>query len=300
AVAERALELEPSRVVRSGLAPLVSALGAAAAELCERIAGVHLMAERRQEARGVLGLLVEVDPSELSRRLRLAELDLSLGRIDEARVGLRLVADGLRAHGRTTELLRVLEMMHRHTGPDEAVLRELAAIYLRCGQPRRALEKLEALHRVAPHDRMAVERLAREHARLGRLEISLRLLERLIALVVEQAERGELRAVLRRASSWSSDSSYQRVVESLGLAALRPGGVSVDARSLRGPDPRVGPRVGTRRWSSPPPLPRAMRRSARARAASGEIHILDPEADAELIVEPVVLGAEGSAVLALE
>src|SRR6185295_5042964 len=97
-----------------------------------------------------------------------------------------------------------------HGGTDEAVLRELATIYMRCGELRRALTKLEALHRIAPSDRVALERLARVHASLGRLELCTRLLDGLAALIEEQADRGELRAMLRRAASWSSEASFQQ------------------------------------------------------------------------------------------
>lgn len=270
----RALELAPGRVVRSRLVPIVSRLGLKAAELCEQIAWVHLLSERREAARDVLGLLVEADPTELRRRLRLAELDLSLGRTDEALLGLRIAADGLRARGRTTELVRVLEMMHAHGGPDAAVLRELSSIYVRCGQPRRALDKLRVLHRVAPDDRVALERLARMHALLGRLELTLRLVEELVGLIAKQADRSELRAALRRAASWASDPSYQHALESLGMRALRGQPMAAQQSAA------AASRARSRRFRTPPPpLPRGVR----ARQASGEIHVLDPDTDAELI-----------------
>jgi tetratricopeptide (TPR) repeat protein len=291
-VALRALRLEPSRVVRQRLAPLVGRLGRAAAELCEQVCRVHILSGRPEEARDVLRLLVEADPTQMSRRLRLAELDLAEGRTADALVELRIVADGLRSHGRTEELVRVLEMMHAHGGPDEAVLRELATIYVRCGQPERALVKLEALHRIAPTDRMALERLARVHASLGRLGICLRLLERLVERIEEQADRGELRAMLQRAGSWCSEASFQRALEDLGLRSLRPGGLSVsELRPARGSVQRTGAR---RRNTPPPPLPRWMRRQGRPATVAGELHVLDA-GDAEMLTDDEVLLADGGA-----
>jgi tetratricopeptide (TPR) repeat protein len=288
-VALQALRIEPSRVVRKRLAPLVAGLGRAAAELCEQVSRVHILSGRPEEARDVLRLLVEADPTQMSRRLRVAELDLAEGRTVEAIAELQIVADGLRTHGRTEELVRVLEMMHAHGGPDEGVLRELATIYVGCGQPRRALAKLEALHRIAPTDRMALERLARVHASLGRLEISLRLLEQLVQLIDEQADRGELRAMLRRAASWCSEASFQRALEDLGLRSLRPGGMSM-------PEPRpahgAAPRTGARRRNTPPPPPRWTRRQGSPASVAGELHVLDA-LDAELLPDDAVLLAEG-------
>lgn len=286
----RALQLDPSRAVRERLAPLMAGLGRAAAVICEQVSRMHLMAGRLAEARDVLRLLVEADPTQLARRMRLAELDLAQGRTAEAMAELRIVADGLRSHGRTEELVRVLEMMHAHGGPDEAVLRELAAVYVRCGQPRSALPKLEALHRLAPTDRVALERLARVHAMLGRLELCKRLLERLAELVEEQADRGELRAMLQRAASWSAEASFQQALEDLGVRCLRPGGVSMpEPRTPLRPTP---PRTGARRRSAPPPLPRWTRRAGRPTAASGELHVLEAT-DAELLPDDAVLLPEG-------
>lgn len=290
-VALQALRLEPSRAVRQRLAPLVAELGRAAADICEQVSRIHLVAGRPDEARDVLRLLVEADPTQPSRRLRLAELDLAQGRTIEAMSELRIVADGLRSHGRTEELVRVLEMMHVHGGPDEAVLRELAAIYVRCGQPRRALAKLEVLHRIAPSDRVALERLARVHASLGRLALCLRLLERLAVLIDEQADRGELRAMLRRVASWSPEASFQQALESLAVRCLQPGGMSLEPRPIRG----TAPWLSVRRRSTPPPPPRWMRRPGRPAKVAGELHVLDA-VDAELLLDEadVVLFAEGA------
>lgn len=303
-VALQALRLEPSRVVRQRLAPLVASLGKDAAELCEQVSRIHLLSGRPEEARDVLCLLVEAEPTQLARRLRLAELDLAAGRTVEAITELRIVADGLRSHGRTEELVRVLEMMHAHGGPDEAVLRELATIYMRCGELRRALAKLELLHRLAPTDRVALERLARVHASLGRLQLCTRLLEQLAVLIEEQADRGELRAMVRRAASWSSEASFQHALEDLAVKCLRPGGIAGPESRATMPESRsprmIGSQVTPRRRTPPPPLPRWMRRQGRPSAGAtmvptaiaGELHVLDA-VDAELLPDDAVLLADG-------
>lgn len=281
-VALQALRLEPSRMVRQRLAPLVAGLGPIAKDLCEQVSRIHLLAGRPEEARDVLRLLVEADPTELGRRLRLAEIDFAQGHTAEAIAELRIVADGLRSHGRTEELVRVLEMMHTHGGPDEAVLRELATVYMRCGELRRALTKLEALHSLAPNDRVALERLARVHASLGRLQLCLRMLERLAVLVDEQADRGELRAMLRRAAAWSSEASFQQAIEDLAVKCLRPGGLaSPEAPPTRTTAPRIAPR---RRSTPPPPPARWMRRPGRPSMVTGELHVLEA-ADAQLLLD---------------
>ncbi|MCA9705952.1 MAG: hypothetical protein KDK70_08905, partial [Myxococcales bacterium] len=126
-------------------------------------------------------------------------------------------------------------------------------------------------------DRVTVERLARVYASQGLLSQTLRLLERLSALIEAQADRGELRAMLQKAASWCSDTSYQQALELLGLRALRPGGaVRLDPPVTR-PLPRRRQHAAV-----PPPLPRALRRRPRVRSESGEIHVLD---DLELLDE---------------
>jgi len=194
-----------------------------------------------------------------------------------------------------------------HGGPDEAVLRELATIYMRCGELRRALAKLEALHRLAPTDRVALERLARVHASLGRLQLCTRLLERLAVLIDEQADRGELRAMLRRVASWSSEASFQHALEDLGIKCLRPGGITGSEPRATMPEPRtmaesrsprmIGSRsIARRRGTPPPPLPRWMRRQGRlatvATTVVGELHVLDAM-DAVLLPDDAVLLPDG-------
>ncbi|MCH9683652.1 MAG: hypothetical protein K0V04_19595 [Deltaproteobacteria bacterium] len=268
-VASRGLQLDSSRAVRRRLDPLVRRLGSRATSLCEQAARMHLLGQRNEEARHLLRLLVEHDPSALARRLRLAELDLAQGRTEEGLAELRIAADGLRTHGRTAELVRVLEMMLVHGGPAEPPLRELSTIYIRCGQSRRALEKLEVLHRIAPHDRTALERLARVHASLGQLELTLRELERLARLVAEHGDRGQLRELIARATAWCSDASYQRAIEDLGLRVLRPAAPKPNARTRRG---KAGSRRSPRR-GAPPPLPGWGRRDVTGRIESGEIDV---------------------------
>ena len=285
----------------------MASLGKEAAELCEQVSRIHLIAGRPEEARDVLRLLVEADPTQLARRMRLAELDLAQGRTAEAIAELRIVADGLRSHGRTEELVRVLEMMQAHGGPDESVLRELATVYMRCGELRRALCKLEALHRLVPTDRVALERLARVHASLGRLQLCARMLERLAILIEEQADRGELRAMLRRAASWSSEASFQHALEALGVKCLRPGGLTGSEPRAAMPEPRSprmsGTRIVTRRRSTPPPpLPRWMRRQGRPGVSTmvvGELHVLDA-VDAELLPDDAALLPDDVELLAAE
>ncbi|MEM7155677.1 MAG: hypothetical protein AAF799_22700 [Myxococcota bacterium] len=262
-VALRALHLDSSRVVLDRLAPLVVHLGADSIALCERVARTHLLTGRGEQARDVLSVLVQVDPGSLSKRLRLAELDLALGRMREAMNELRIVADGLRAHGRTAELIRVLEMMHTHGGADEAALRELTMIYLRCGQLRRARAKLTALHHMKPDDRLTLERLARVQARLGCLNLSLDTLETLLRLVAAQCDRREVRAVLQRAESWSSEHAYQQAIDSLGLLSWSFG------------KERKVPDIVAKRRPPRPPAP----------AAAPEIIVLDETTELEFLTD---------------
>lgn len=276
-VALRALHLDSGRVVLERLAPLVQHLGADAIALCERVARTHMLNGRGRQARDVLSLLVQVDPGSLSKRLRLAELDLALGRAREAMTELRIVADGLRTHGRTAELIRVLEMMHTHGGADEAALRELTMIYLRCGQLRRARAKLTALHRMKPDDRLTLERLARVQARLGCLNSSLDTLEQLLRRVAAQCDRREVRAVLQRAESWSSEHAYQQALESLGFLSWSFG----SAHGLPGNRARRRPPA--------PPAP----------AAAPDVIVLDEITDMELMADESPLSGSMAGVVPL-
>lgn len=242
--AARAVRLDASRATRRRLEPWVALVGRAAEALCEEASRLHLLAERRADARDLLRLMLEHDPSSLGKRLRLAEVSLAQGVIDEGLRQLRLVAEGLAQHGRTGEFVRVSEMYIAHGGQDPWALRSLANHYLRGGDIPRALAKFSALVRSAPDDLAALERLASINAMRGAPGPATAQLSRLVQRMAESNDRSELRALFVRAEAWSTDDAFLRELEMLRVSTLCEGKV---------------PRRPRRAGSTPPPPPPSRR-----------------------------------------
>jgi tetratricopeptide (TPR) repeat protein len=233
-VARRALQLHVAACTVMRLEPIARSLGAGATSLVEQAARGHLLAGRPDAARRLLAMLLEVDPASVDRRFQLAEVQLAQGAWMDAVDQLHLVVDGLRAHGRISELVHAAEMALQYGGPDAGLLRELAAIYRRTGQRALAVAKLEQLHRLDPEDRDALEGLSRAAAEAGKIEGALQHLECLVLDVLHASDRAEVRAVLVRAERWSSDRTFSRGVESLRVRAL----VAAPVRRVPPPPPR--------------------------------------------------------------
>ncbi|MEM6989176.1 MAG: hypothetical protein AAF721_01725 [Myxococcota bacterium] len=255
-VAQQGLRLDASRATRRRLEPIIARLGKAAEKLCEEAARMHMLADRRDQVNEIHRLLVEHDPSCIGKRLRLAEHGLAEGRTEEALANLRIVAEGLRARGRTDEFVRVAEMMLAHGASDPWALRQLAQIYIRDGNLEGAVRRLQALARVAPTDLFALERLVWAHAASGEADAARETLGRLVETMAESRDRGELRALLARAEKWSSDDRYQRELEMLRVEALCDG---VVPRRSQHKSPAVPPPPPSRRpyrlATPPPPVP---------------------------------------------
>ena len=244
-VATHAMRMDPSRGTPRRLAPLLVSMGGRVQELCEEAARLHLVAGRPADATEIHRLLAERDPESLAKRLRFAELALAEGRTTEGLAALHAVARGLHAQRRTREFIRIAEMIHAHGGADAWSLRELARCYQRDGKPHLAQRKLLALLRVSPSDLYALEGLGWVSGATDEPVKAAAYLVRLIRLMAQTHDRGELREVFARADHWSADPAYQRRLEVLRVATLCQG--TMPRRSLHSGLPRS--------VATPPPPP---------------------------------------------
>lgn len=239
-VARRALQLHVAACTPARLEPVARCLGAGAATLVEQVARGHLLAGRPDAARRLLAMLLELDPAAVDRRWQLAEVQLAQGAWMDAVEQLYLVIDGLRSHGRVSELVHVAEMALRYGGPDAGLLRELAAIYRRTGQRAQAVTKLEQLHRLDPEDAEALEGLARAAIESDKVEGALQYLGQLVGISSRVDDRAVVRSLLERAERWSDDPVFSSGVESLRVRAL----CRAPGRRLPPPPPRRAPHGG--------------------------------------------------------
>jgi pilus assembly protein FimV len=105
-----------------------------------------------KEALAAVKKLVDIDPENIATRIKLAELYSKEGLVDDAATEFQIACDQLRRQGRQDDFLKVAERLLWHKPSNQALNRELAALYLRRNDPRRALQKLQACFKADPRD----------------------------------------------------------------------------------------------------------------------------------------------------
>jgi len=105
-----------------------------------------------KDALGTVVQLVEMDPENIATRIKLAELYSKEGLLEEAATQFTVACDQLRRQGRQDDFLKVAERLLWHKPDNHALNRELAALYLRRNDPRRALQKLQTCFKADPRD----------------------------------------------------------------------------------------------------------------------------------------------------
>jgi tetratricopeptide (TPR) repeat protein len=105
-----------------------------------------------KEALAAVKKLVDIDPENIATRIKLAELYSKEGLVDDAATEFQIACDQLRRQGRQDDFLKVAERLLWHKPSNQALNRELAGLYLRRNDPRRALQKLQACFKADPRD----------------------------------------------------------------------------------------------------------------------------------------------------
>src|SRR5580693_5691583 len=119
-----------------------------------------------KDALGTVVQLVEMDPENIATRIKLAELYSKEGLLEEAATQFTVACEQLRRQGRQDDFLKVAERLLWHKPDNHALNRELASLYLRRNDPRRALQKLQARFKADPRDVETLGLLAQAfHAR---------------------------------------------------------------------------------------------------------------------------------------
>ena len=171
AVYRQVLNLDAGRIdVQLRVAALNQELGRTqdAVAMYERVAGLQMQAGKTVDALQTYKIVADVDPTAVSRRLRLAELYSREKRGAEAVDAFRAAGEQLLAQDRKADFVRVAERLLYHQGSDLATVRRLASIYLELGDPRRALMKLNGLLHIDAGDRVGIELLAQTFMALGK------------------------------------------------------------------------------------------------------------------------------------
>lgn len=223
AVYKQILKLDPRLVdVILRLADLYRQLGqmSEAMQHFESVAAHFHREGNTKEALATVRKLVDLDPENIATRIKLAELYSKEGLVQEAAQEFQIACDQLRRQNRQDDFLKVAERLLWHRPDYHALNRELAGLYLRRNDPRRALQKLQAAFKADPRDVETLGLLAQAFQALDQKAKTVSVLKELARIYVENKQRDRAAEVYRKILEFVP--SDQDARDFLGAAAPPP------------------------------------------------------------------------------
>ncbi|MEM9489181.1 MAG: tetratricopeptide repeat protein, partial [Myxococcota bacterium] len=200
AVYKQILKLDPRLIeVNLKLAELYRQMGLMkeAMEQFEAVASHFHREGKTKEALATVRQLVDLDPENVATRIKLAELYSKEGMVAEAITEFTQACDYLRTHNRQDDFIKVAERLLWHKPDNLELSRELATLYLRRNDPRRALYKLQSCFKANSRDVATLALLAQAFQALGQNSKTTQVLKEL-ARVHEEDGRGDQAAGVHR------------------------------------------------------------------------------------------------------
>src|SRR5215218_10577276 len=109
-----------------------------------------------------------------------------------------MACEQLRRQGRQDDFIKVAERLPWHKPDNHALNRELAGLYLRRNDPRRALQKLQACFKADPRDAETLGLLALAFQALDQKAKTVSVLKELARIHVENKHRDKAAEVFRK------------------------------------------------------------------------------------------------------
>ncbi len=201
AVYKKMLEVEPSRTDLHGtLAQLYFQLGMAPDAIRQFKAHVRALLKQGKvlDSLFVVRSMLELDPGNVSDRLRLAESFSRHEMIDEAAVEYRRVLSLLEKADRQSEWGRVAMRYLHHNPEDDNVRRRVVEFLLREGDYHRALQHLHACLEKDPRDTQLLDMAASSFEMLGQPEKSIVALKSMVSIYRQKGLSHEEKTALAR------------------------------------------------------------------------------------------------------
>ena len=201
AVYEQIRKLDPRLVeVIMKLAELYRQRGklAEAMQYYESVAAHFHREGNTKDALGTVVQLVDLDPENIATRIKLAELYSKEGLVEEAVTQFTYACEQLRRQNRQDDFIKVAERLLWHKPDNHALGRELAGLYLRRNDPRRALQKLQACFKADPRDPETLGLLALAFQALDQKAKTVSVLKELARIHVENKARDKASEVYRK------------------------------------------------------------------------------------------------------
>jgi pilus assembly protein FimV len=201
AVYKQILKLDPRLVeVNLKLAELYRQLGllSDAMQHFEMVAAFFHREGKTKEALATIRQLVDLDPENVATRIKLAELYSKEGMVDDAVTEFGHACEYLKKHSRQDDFIKVAERLLWHKPENLELNRELATLYLRRGDSRRALQKLQTCFKANPRDVETLGLLAQAFQALDQKGKTVSVLKEMARVLVEAGKRREAEDVHRR------------------------------------------------------------------------------------------------------
>ena len=252
AVYKQILKIDPRLVeVILKLAELYRQLGlmSDAMQHYESVAAHFHREGNTKEALDTVKKLVDLDPENIATRIKLAELYSKEGLVEEAALQFNMACEQLRRQGRQDDFIKVAERLLWHKPDNHPLNRELAGLYLRRNDPRRALQKLQVCFKADPRDVETLGLLALAFQALDQKAKTVSVLKELAKIHTENRAREKAAEV------------YTKILEIVpndpdALAFLGPPQqAAAQSAAHRTPIPPPPPMAAQRNTPPPPPIP---------------------------------------------
>jgi tetratricopeptide (TPR) repeat protein len=259
AVYKQILKLDPRLVdVILKLAELYRQLGliSDAMQHYESVAAHFHREGNTKEALETVKKLVDLDPDNIATRIKLAELYSKEGINQDAIEQFTIACETLRRQARQDDFIKVAERLLWHKPDNHALNRELAGLYLRRNDPRRALQKLQVCFKADSRDVETLGLLALAFQALDQKAKTVSVLKELARIHVENRSRDKAGEVYRKILEITP--TDQDAIQYLGpqaAAAVAAAPVAAPPPPPR-PTPPPSPVMQAR---TPTPLPAAVR-----------------------------------------
>ena len=172
AVYKQIIKLNPTAVpINIKLAELYSALGLLPDAISQyrQIAALYEEQSDDEGMAEMLAKMVELDPDNIATRIKIAELTMRQGSVEDAALHFRHAAGILKAQNRTEDYIKVAERILRVAPSDLGLVRELAGLYMQRGDAKRALAKLQISFKEDPYDLATLGLMAKAFVALEQL-----------------------------------------------------------------------------------------------------------------------------------
>ncbi|MBA2543816.1 MAG: tetratricopeptide repeat protein [Deltaproteobacteria bacterium] len=245
AVYKQILKLDPRLVdVILKLAELYRQLGlmSDAMQHFESVAAHFHREGNTKEALATVKKLVDLDPENIATRIKLAELYSKEGLVEDAGQEFQVACEQLRRQGRQDDFVKVAERLLWHKPDNHLLNRELAGLYLRRNDPRRALQKLQACFKHDPRDIETLALLAQAFQALDQKAKTVSVLKELARVHLENKAKDKAGEVYRKILEFVPTDAD--ALGYFGQGAAAPVGAAPPAPPARASAP------------PPPPMPR--------------------------------------------